>query len=399
MRMPNPLRWRLPGVGGGVGRAGNSAGDTGTNRGGGGGGGGDGAKVTVVATAGVSPPSLVAPSAPLNVVITGGTSGVGLALARAFLAAGDRVVLCARTADRVEAVVAALHREAAAADIAAASAAAPAGAAGDGAEASPPSSPPRRVWGTAADVADPAAVDALVAYATGVLPRLDVWINNAGTIGGTRAPLTTLAADEVVACVATNLTGSLLSCRAAAVAMGAQSPPGGLIYLMEGAGSAGGATAGYAAYGATKRALPQLAASLAKEFAAGGAVGAVGEPPTAGVRVALLSPGMVLTPLLLRGSTVSFRRFFNILAEEPATVADTLVPRVRSAALQGAGLGRGRAPAVRFLSGAAAVAQLVWGGLLGVRRGRYFDAKGRRVLRDGDTADDFDEMGVRVERL
>ncbi|KAK1858343.1 hypothetical protein I4F81_000952 [Pyropia yezoensis] len=247
------------------------------------------------------------------------------------------------------------------------------------------------------DVADPAAVDALVAYASSVLPRLDVWINNAGTIGGTRAPLTALAPDEVVTCVATNLTGSLLATRAAALAMGAQSPPGGLIYLMEGAGSAGGATAGYAAYGATKRALPQLAASVAKELAAGAAAG----EPLAGVRVALLSPGMVLTPLLLRGSTVPFRRFFNLLAEEPPTVAAALVPRVRAAALGGAGLRSraGRAPAVRFLGGAAAVAQLVWGGVLGVRRGRFFDADGRRVLRDGDTPDDFDELGVRVERL
>eukprot|EP00168_Porphyra_purpurea_P016567 TRINITY_DN5404_c0_g1_i2.p5 TRINITY_DN5404_c0_g1~~TRINITY_DN5404_c0_g1_i2.p5 ORF type:complete len:125 (+),score=41.64 TRINITY_DN5404_c0_g1_i2:646-1020(+) len=94
---------------------------------------------------------------------------------------------------------------------------------------------------------------------------------------------------------------------------------------------------------------------------------------------------MVLTPLLLTGSTPTFRRFFNLLAEEPATVAAALVPRVRAAAVRGAGLGRvgGFAPAVRYLTGLRAVGRLVVGGVLGLRRGRYFDADGRRVLRGG----------------
>ena len=43
-----------------------------------------------------------------------------------------------------------------------------------------------------------------------------------------------------------------------------------------------------------------------------------------------LSPGMVLTDLLLEGSSPVARRFFNALAEEPETVAAALVPQIKA---------------------------------------------------------------------
>ena len=43
-----------------------------------------------------------------------------------------------------------------------------------------------------------------------------------------------------------------------------------------------------------------------------------------------LSPGMVLTDLLLEGSSPVARRFFNTLAEEPETVAAALVPQIKA---------------------------------------------------------------------
>ena len=43
-----------------------------------------------------------------------------------------------------------------------------------------------------------------------------------------------------------------------------------------------------------------------------------------------LSPGMVLTDLLLEDASPVARRFFNALAEEPETVAATLVPQIRA---------------------------------------------------------------------
>lgn len=43
-----------------------------------------------------------------------------------------------------------------------------------------------------------------------------------------------------------------------------------------------------------------------------------------------LSPGMVLTDLLLKDASPIARRFFNALAEEPETVAEALVPQIRA---------------------------------------------------------------------
>ena len=54
----------------------------------------------------------------------------------------------------------------------------------------------------------------------------------------------------------TNVLGSMLGSRAAARVMAASG--GGKIFLIDGAGATGGATANSAAYGASKRALTQL---------------------------------------------------------------------------------------------------------------------------------------------
>ena len=59
--------------------------------------------------------------------------------------------------------------------------------------------------------------------------------------------------------------------------------------------------------------------------------------PSAGltsIGVHNLSPGLVLTGLLLDGASPAARRFFNTLAEEPETVAAALVPRMRAVQVQ-----------------------------------------------------------------
>jgi chlorophyll(ide) b reductase len=74
-----------------------------------------------------------------------------------------------------------------------------------------------------------------------------------------------------------------------------------------------------AAAGATKAAFPQLASTLVQEL------------QSTHVGVHVLSPGMMLTELLLEGATAANKQAFNILCEHPETVAAFLVPRVRSA--------------------------------------------------------------------
>lgn len=50
------------------------------------------------------------------------------------------------------------------------------------------------------------------------------------------------------------------------------------------------------------------------------------------VGIHTLSPGMVLTDLLLDGATDVNKQIFNVLCEQPETVAAFLVPRARTVA-------------------------------------------------------------------
>ena len=123
--------------------------------------------------------------------------------------------------------------------------------------------------GLTANVAAPGDAARVVAAAQGWLPGggFDVWISNAGR---SHYGLVTQCDDaEVADLVATNLTGTLLCAKHALAALAAQ-PTGGHLFNMDGAGSDGGATPYFAAYGATKHALTQLHKSLKAELKAGG---------------------------------------------------------------------------------------------------------------------------------
>ncbi|MEQ8660876.1 MAG: SDR family NAD(P)-dependent oxidoreductase, partial [Gammaproteobacteria bacterium] len=91
-------------------------------------------------------------------VVTGGTRGIGRAIAARLVAEGAAVAICARNADEVAQAVAAL------------AAAAPAGA---------------RVSGAVADVADTAAVQDFIAGAAADLGGLDIVVANVSALGGT----------------------------------------------------------------------------------------------------------------------------------------------------------------------------------------------------------------------
>jgi len=250
---------------------------------------------------------------PYGVVVTGGSKGIGRALALEFLRAGDRVVICSRDGDAAQRAADALAREAGLGD--------------DGDD--------RRIHAIAADVSKPSDVRALAAFARAKLGDVDLWVNNAGTNAYKYGPLLDSDDAALARIVETNVLGVLLCCREAVRLMKDQAG-GGHVFNMDGAGADGNATPRFAAYGATKRSLAQLGASLRAELGLAG---------IRGVGVHDLSPGMVATELLLSGArdTKAARFFVNALAEEAKDVAAFLVPRVRAvpagAVAQGGGTG------------------------------------------------------------
>ncbi|KAM3348263.1 hypothetical protein ACQJBY_021898 [Aegilops geniculata] len=278
---------------------------------------------------------------PRNVVITGSTRGLGKALAREFLLSGDHVVIASRSPDSVLQTINELEENIQ-----------------EGLSVAKKKQRETllqaKVVGTSCDVCKPEDVKKLVNFAVGELGSIDIWINNAGTNKGFR-PLVNFSDEDITQIVSTNLVGSLLCTREAMDVMQYQEK-GGHVFNMDGAGSGGSSTPLTAVYGSTKCGLRQFQASLMRES----------RRSKVGVHTA--SPGMVLTDLLLSGSSLQNKQMFNIICELPETVARTLVPRMRVV--------KGSGKAVNYLTPPRILLALVtaW-----VRRGRWFDEEGRAV--------------------
>ncbi|XP_022755046.1 probable chlorophyll(ide) b reductase NYC1, chloroplastic [Durio zibethinus] len=277
---------------------------------------------------------------PRNVVITGSTRGLGKALAREFLLSGDHVVVASRSPESVHMTVKELEENLK-----------------EGMTAGGPSSKnlgQAKVVGIACDVCDANDVKKLANFAINELGSVDIWINNAGTNKGFR-PLLQFSDEDIRQIVSTNLVGSILCTREAMRIMKNQ-PKGVHIFNMDGAGSGGSSTPLTAVYGSTKCGLRQLHTSLLKEC----------KRSKVGIHTA--SPGMVLTDLLLSGSTIKNKQMFNIICELPETVARSLVPRMRVV--------KGTGKAINYLTPPRILLALVTAWL---RQGRWFDEQGRAL--------------------
>nr|UUQ75085.1 chlorophyll b reductase [Zoysia japonica] len=278
---------------------------------------------------------------PRNVVITGSTRGLGKALAREFLLSGDRVVVTSRSPESVLQTIKELEENIK-----------------EGLSVAKKKEKKilshAKVVGISCDVCKPEDVKKLVSFAIDELGSVDIWINNAGTNKGFR-PLVNFSDEDITQIVSTNLVGSFLCTREAMIMMQDQEK-GGHIFNMDGAGSGGSSTPLTAVYGSTKCGLKQFQASLLKES----------RRSKVGVHTA--SPGMVLTDLLLSGSSLRNKQMFNLICELPETVARTLVPRMRVV--------KGSGKAINYLTPPRILLALVsaW-----VRRGRWFDEEGKAV--------------------
>jgi NAD(P)-dependent dehydrogenase (short-subunit alcohol dehydrogenase family) len=164
-------------------------------------------------------------------IVTGAGSGIGKAVAMAFLQEGYRVALAGR---RQEALAQAVAEAKASAE---------------------------QALAVPTDVRDPASVSALFAKTKEAFGRLDVLFNNAGISAG-GVLLEDLTYEQWKAVVDTNLTGAFLCTQEAFKIMKSQDPRGGRI-INNGSISASAPRPNSAPYTATKHAISGLTKSTA----------------------------------------------------------------------------------------------------------------------------------------
>ncbi|WP_306318226.1 MULTISPECIES: 3-oxoacyl-ACP reductase FabG [unclassified Streptomyces] len=188
-------------------------------------------------------------------LVTGATSGIGLAVTRLLAERGHRVYLCARTQDTVDRTVKELR--------------------GEGLE----------VDGTACDVRSSDDITRFVRSAVDRYGPVDVLVNNAGRSGG--GPTAGIADDLWEDVVATNLTSVFRMTREVLNAGGMSAKDSGRVVNIASTAGKQGVVLG-APYSATKHGVVGFTKSLGNELA-----------PT-GITVNAVCPGYVETPMAER---------------------------------------------------------------------------------------------------
>ena len=188
-------------------------------------------------------------------IVTGGSHGLGLEIARAYVTAGARVLVCGRDADALDRARTELVSVA---------------------------PDPDSVATATADVSEPRAVEDLVEQALDRFSRIHVLVNNAG-IYGPKGRIEDVTWAEWEQAVRVNLFGSVL-CSRAVVPHFRANRYGKIIQL-----SGGGATSPLprlSAYAASKAAVVRFAETLAEELRG------------TGIDVNAIAPGALNTRLL-----------------------------------------------------------------------------------------------------
>lgn len=173
------------------------------------------------------------------VLVTGGNRGIGLAIARAFQAAGDRVVVTYRTGE-----------------------------------------PPEGLAGVRCDVADTASVEAAFDEVEREHGPVEVLVANAGITRDTL--LLRMTDDDIDAVLQTNLVGALRTARRAAKGM-LRLRRGRIVFVSSVVWALG--SAGQVNYAASKAGLVGAARSLARELG------------SRGITVNVVAPGFVDTDM------------------------------------------------------------------------------------------------------
>ena len=222
------------------------------------------------------------------VLVTGASSGIGAATARAASHAGARVVLAARREERIRQLASELG------------------------EAVP----------VRCDVTDPGEVAATVRTATETFGRIDALVNNAGQ--GLHAPLEQIDPDDFRAVLELNLIAPLVSMQAVIPVMRKQGA-GSIVNVSSGISFS--ALPGSAGYSASKAGLSKLSAVARAELAG------------TGIAVSTMYPFVTDTEFIesLRGETESASQLESSHApkpQSPGQVAEAILDLIRTGAEQ-----------------------------------------------------------------
>lgn len=216
-------------------------------------------------------------------VVTGGSMGIGRAIAQRFVEGGANVVMVARGREALDGAIESTRAAA-------------------GAE--------QTVTGITADVSSRTSVDSLFEQLRSRLPALNIFVANAGT--GQVTPFLELTEEEFDAVVALNFTGTIHCCQLAGRMMAENPQPNAAMVLVSSI-RALGARPGRLVYAATKAGVNQAVRVAAMELA------------PLGIRVNALSPGITETPLTAKNPATFAEAVANVplgRAGQPADLAE-----------------------------------------------------------------------------
>ena len=220
-----------------------------------------------------------------NIVITGGSKGLGLEMARQFLQQGCQLSIASHNAENLDKAARQL------------------------------STYTGKLHTCLCDAGNEADMMKLWTEAKAHWGEIHIWINNAGVPQRTKN-LWAIPLNEIESILQTNLMGVVYGTRTAVAGMLAQGH--GQVYNMEGFGSNGMHRPGINWYGTTKNAITYFTLGMAQELKG------------TQVIIGRLSPGMMVTDFIRDNEMdiAATRKIYNILGDMPDAPACYLVHKM-----------------------------------------------------------------------